>query len=303
MRCKICTHKCSCIVVAPTETGVQESTSCCSPSSASSLSEFSGSTSSYQTTSDDDHVEIPVQVAIDCEVVDGGQCPVPVQLVKNVSNTVTEMACTKQTAKKSGQQGSPARFGGKGGKAAKQLAMQTVRVGRRRRKCKDRCPIMRRGAPVDSSTGQRRRYRAGRRSLLEIAFYQKHFGLLIAKLSFQRLVREIVLDPKGPIGRSDLRFQSRALLALQEGAEAYLVALFEDTVLEAIHGKRVTVLPRDIQIARRIRGETDLTPSQPKIRQGTGRGGARRGRGGGRARGGAVSKPRGRGGLLKPRTY
>ena len=66
----------------------------------------------------------------------------------------------------------------------------------------------------------------------------------------QRLVREIAQDFK-----SDLRFQGSAVLALQEAAEAYLVGLFEDTNLCAIHAKRVTIMPKDIQLARRIRGE------------------------------------------------
>ena len=55
--------------------------------------------------------------------------------------------------------------------------------------------------------------------------------------------------------RTDLRFQGSAVLALQEAAEAYLVGLFEDTNLCAIHAKRVTIMPKDIQLARRIRGE------------------------------------------------
>ncbi len=55
--------------------------------------------------------------------------------------------------------------------------------------------------------------------------------------------------------RADLRFQSLAVLALQEACEAYLVGLFEDTNLCAIHAKRVTIMPKDIQLARRIRGE------------------------------------------------
>jgi histone H3 len=80
--------------------------------------------------------------------------------------------------------------------------------------------------------------------------YQKSTELLIRKAPFQRLVREIAQDFK-----NDLRFQSTAVLALQEAAEAYLVGLFEDTNLCAIHAKRVTIMPKDIQLARRIRGE------------------------------------------------
>lgn len=70
------------------------------------------------------------------------------------------------------------------------------------------------------------------------------------KLPFQRLVREIAGDFK-----ADLRFQVSALLALQEGSEAYLVGLFEDSNLCAIHAKRITIMPKDIQLARRLRGE------------------------------------------------
>ena len=94
------------------------------------------------------------------------------------------------------------------------------------------------------------RYRPGTVALREIRRYQKSTDLLIRKLPFQRLVREIAQDFK-----TDLRFQSAAIGALQEAAEAYLVGLFEDTNLCAIHAKRVTIMPKDIQLARRIRGE------------------------------------------------
>jgi histone H3 len=81
-------------------------------------------------------------------------------------------------------------------------------------------------------------------------FYVRLLLVLIRKLPFQRLVREIAQDVN-----NDLRFQSTAILALQEAAEAYLVDLFEDTNLIALHGKRVTIMPKDLQLARRIRGE------------------------------------------------
>ena len=105
-------------------------------------------------------------------------------------------------------------------------------------------------ASSDPSPGSTRRYRPGTVALREIRKYQKSTELLIRKLPFQRLVREIAQDFK-----TDLRFQSSAVLALQEAAEAYLVGLFEDTNLAAIHAKRVTIMPKDIQLARRIRGE------------------------------------------------
>ena len=94
------------------------------------------------------------------------------------------------------------------------------------------------------------RYWPGTVALQEIRCYQKSTDLLIRKLPFQRLVREIAQDIK-----TDLRFQSSAIMALQEASEAYLVGLFEDTNLCAIHAKWVTIMPRDIQLARRIRGE------------------------------------------------
>ena len=94
------------------------------------------------------------------------------------------------------------------------------------------------------------RYRAGTAALQDIRHFQKTTALLIRKLPFQRLVREIAQDFK-----TDLRFQSAAILCLQEAAEAYLVRLFDDANLCAIHAKRVTIMPKDILLARRIRGE------------------------------------------------
>ena len=94
------------------------------------------------------------------------------------------------------------------------------------------------------------RFRPGTVALREIRKYQKSTDLLIRKLPFQRLVREIASGFRG-----DLRFQSSAIAALQEASEAYLVGLFEDTNLCAIHANRVTIMERDVQLAQRIRGE------------------------------------------------
>ena len=94
------------------------------------------------------------------------------------------------------------------------------------------------------------RFRPGTVALREIRRYQKSTAMLIPKLPFQRLVREIAQD-----FRTDLRFQASALAALQEASEAYLVGLFEDTNLCAIHAKRVTIMAKDVHLARRIRGE------------------------------------------------
>ncbi|CAM0877077.1 unnamed protein product [Alopecurus aequalis] len=105
----------------------------------------------------------------------------------------------------------------------------------------------RKTAPSTGGVKKPRRYRPGTVALREIRKYQKGGELLIRKLPFQRLVREIA--------QSDLRFQSHAVLALQEAAEAYLVGLFEDTNLCAVHAKRVTIMSKDVYLARRIRGE------------------------------------------------
>lgn len=94
------------------------------------------------------------------------------------------------------------------------------------------------------------RYRPQSIALREIRKYRGSTNLLIQKLPFQRLVREIADGIK-----SETRFQSTALLALQEASEAYLVGLFEDTNLCATHACRVTIMPRDMVLARRIRGE------------------------------------------------
>lgn len=94
-----------------------------------------------------------------------------------------------------------------------------------------------------------RRYRPGSLALKEIRKYQRSTELLLPKLAFQRLIREI--SQQFSFG---LRFQTNALLALQEAAEAHLASLFEDMNLCAIHARRVTVMPRDLHLATRIRG-------------------------------------------------
>ncbi|XP_050961201.1 histone H3-like [Labeo rohita] len=162
------------------------------------------------------------------------------------------MARTKQTARKS-----------TGGKAPrKQLATKAAR----------------KSAPATGGVKKPHRYRPGTVALREIRRYQKSTELLIRKLPFQRLVREIAQDFK-----TDLRFQSSAVMALQEASEAYLVGLFEDTNLCAIHAKRVTIMPKDIQLARRIRGERACSETETRSifnMSGRGKGGKGLGKGG-----------------------
>ena len=136
------------------------------------------------------------------------------------------MARTKQTARKNTSSA---------GKAPrKQIASKAAR----------------KTAPSMGGIKKPHRYRPGTVALREIKRYQKSTELLIRKLPFQRVVREVAQEYK-----SDLRFQSNAVLALQEACESYIVGLFEDTNLCAIHARRVTIMPKDMQLARRIRGE------------------------------------------------
>ena len=117
----------------------------------------------------------------------------------------------------------------------------------------------RKKGPAMGGVKKPHRYRPGTVALREIRKFQKSTELMLRKLPFQRLVREVAQEFK-----NDLRFQSSAILALQEAAEAYLVSLFEDTNLCAIHAKRVTIMPKDIQLARRLRGEWTPSSSMAK---------------------------------------
>jgi histone H3/H4 len=109
-----------------------------------------------------------------------------------------------------------------------------------------------RGTPPSGSlvANSSRRYRPGEKALREIRYFQKNTDLLLRKLPFARLVKEI----QTYFYKDEYRWQANAMLALQEAAEAHLVGLFEDANLCTIHAKRVTVMPKDMQLARRIRG-------------------------------------------------
>ena len=142
------------------------------------------------------------------------------------------MARTKQTARHNVAQKQP-----RDAQAARAMARKTAQNNKKKQ-------------PFTGGVKKPHRYRPGTVALREIRRYQKSTELLIRKLPFQRLCREIAQDFK-----ADVRLQATACLALQEAAEAYLVGIFEDTNLCAIHAKRVTIMPKDIQLARRIRGE------------------------------------------------
>ena len=198
---------------------------------------------------------VQMQVEVECEIstsIDNDSIP-------------SSMANTKQTARKEDSgQGTPARFpkrGKPGGKAGKHLAAQsadnkssvagTIAVGHRRQVWGGKARIYKRPASTTQG-GVTRKYRPGIGALKEIRFYQKEYGVICSKIACARLFREIAEDEK-----KGLRWQAAAIMALQEAMEDYLVNLFCDCVIEAIHGRRVTVMPKDIHITRRIRGETD----------------------------------------------
>ena len=94
------------------------------------------------------------------------------------------------------------------------------------------------------------RWKPGTRALWEIRFHQKSMALLLWRIPFLHLIREVAQDFK-----MDLRFTVDATYTLQCASEDYLVRLFEDSNLCAIHAKPVTIMPKDVQLARRIRGE------------------------------------------------
>ena len=141
-----------------------------------------------------------------------------------------------------------------------QAELKRILAEKREEKCKKAAARMAKKGGQKAPKGgvrKRYRYRPGTVALKQIRQYQKSTELLIRKLPFQRLVREIASDSeviKSPLC-GKVRFQSAAIMALQEATEAYLVGLFEDSNLCAIHPRRVTIMPKDIQLARRIRGE------------------------------------------------
>ncbi|CAI4034712.1 hypothetical protein SMKI_11G1610 [Saccharomyces mikatae IFO 1815] len=98
-----------------------------------------------------------------------------------------------------------------------------------------------------------KKYSPSELALYEIRKYQRSTDLLISKIPFARLVKEVT--DEFTTKDQDLRWQSMAIMALQEASEAYLVGLLEHTNLLALHAKRITIMKKDMQLARRIRGQ------------------------------------------------
>ncbi|KAH7277697.1 hypothetical protein KP509_03G042700 [Ceratopteris richardii] len=107
-----------------------------------------------------------------------------------------------------------------------------------------------RGPPPPPQARAPQRRRRYTKAFAEIRHYQKTAELLIPRRPFARVVKEELQRYC-----AGLRIQALALEALQEAAEAFLISMLEDSNLCAIHAKRVTIQPKDIQLARRIRGD------------------------------------------------
>jgi histone H3/H4 len=119
------------------------------------------------------------------------------------------------------------------------------------------------GVAPSAEPNKKRRYRPGTVALREIRRYQRGSDLLLRKRPFQRLVREVAQD----LMREGIRFESRALLALQEASEAFMVSVFEDTQKLAMHAERVTLHAKDMQLACRIRGCAYAAPPKSAEQQ------------------------------------
>ena len=156
------------------------------------------------------------------------------------------------------------------GKSVKAPARKTVAAKAARKtvsaKAARRLPYNRRSAPTTGGVKNPHRYRPGTVALREIRRYQKSTNLMIPKMPYVKLLREITQDQcKQPKDGNDYRWQGAAILATQTAAEDYLTVQLEDANVCALHSKRVTVMPKDIQLVRRIKGEETVITDTNKV--------------------------------------
>jgi histone H3 len=181
--------------------------------------------------------------------------PFAEQIKKQISEGLVEIA-SKRAEAENARARSPVRGAGsawQSGGGVKGPAKRRRSTNSQRKKPRVRSKTMGgkgRGAPADGQAKRPHRFRPGTVALREIRRYQKTTDLLIRKLPFRRLVREIAQEFK-----AELRMQDSALLALQEAAEEYLISMLDDANLCAIHGKRTTIMAKDMQLAKRLRTE------------------------------------------------
>ena len=156
------------------------------------------------------------------------------------------MARTKRTAQWGAGSGkSNATFAGKAAKQALALGKLADGVAQARQRAPRYYCVPSLGTDAQ---GKPCRRKPGTVNLMEIRYYQKHIGLLIPLLPFSRLVREVVEE----VSREDFWFQSTAIKAVQEGSKAYLIGLLEDSQLCTFHAKCMMLMPKDMQLARRL---------------------------------------------------
>ena len=243
-----------------------------SPSSVA-LSEFID-TPNYDTSDLDDRDEPPLNVVVACEVHaiaskgDDGIDIISHNTSINHHDSPSRLARTKQMHRKGQDQNAhrksqqivpaiagkePRDFSGKkgggGGSKGNKIVARTLAIGKRRRVAKGKATVMRKNS--DLPVERRRKYKPGTRALLEIWYYQKRVGLICSRRCFSRLIRETLQD----LHMTNKRWQSSAIEVIQEAAESYLISLLEDTNLCCIHRKRVTIEPKDMKLACRIRNE------------------------------------------------
>ena len=135
----------------------------------------------------------------------------------------------------------------------KQTARKTQGLPTKRRRLLTMLP--RKRAPPTGGVKKPHRYRPGTVALREIRRYQTTTDTLIPKRSFQLLVQEVVQNECRIRGIECKRIQSMALLGLQTACEQYVIELFSQTQIAAIHGKRITIQPKDMSIVLQFRGD------------------------------------------------
>ena len=165
-----------------------------------------------------------------------------------------------ENAKKSSKNGGKAPRGTFSSRGSKGLKVKVKSTGKPRQTVGGKTPrnpiptkATHKAKPTTSGVKKPHRYKPGMVALCEICHFQRSTELLIAMLPFQRLVCKIAQDLKKPYHVFDLRFQSAAMFALQEVAEAYLVWFFDDTNLCAIHAKQQTIMLKDMVLVQRMR--------------------------------------------------
>ena len=171
------------------------------------------------------------------------------------------MACTKNQPGTRPASGKTPASGKSSTKKPRARARGPVTAKKTTGKRGPRLPLNRRSGPNSSGVKKPHCYRPGTVLLREIRRYQKSTDLLIAKAPYLRVIRELARKHKTP-DDCKYRWQGAAILASQTAAEDYLTRQFKDANVCAIHSKRCTIMPKDIQLVRRIKGEQTVSTNK-----------------------------------------